>query len=103
MLTNKCKQNFEKWLEIQEVAPYKQMFWDIPTSVKHTYLQNFFDQEKIIFEIQYERNTNQYWGSVTDFIKGIKVDITGNFKSREKATNSAVEKQNELYNLRNNE
>ena len=34
MLTLKAKDVFEKWLEKQEVAPYKVMFWDIPKIVQ---------------------------------------------------------------------
>jgi len=98
MLKGKSLELFETWLNNQEVAPYFVMFDSLPKIIQCAYIIDWFDNINIIFEIQYERNTKQYFGSVTDVEKGIKQDVSGNFKSRVLAMQKAIEIAVELIN-----
>ena len=100
LISDKCKLDFEKWLEKQEVSPYKAMFYDVPKIVQVSYLIDFFDfigitvdvmprmnEEKIIFEpntfcLKHEITTE-------DFIQ---------FDQRIDAIISAIQKANVIYN-----
>ena len=100
ILTGNAKEDFGKWLEIQEVAPYRVMFDTIPDFIQIAYIVEWLDAERILYEVQYERNTNQFFGCVIDFKKGVRSDVTGNFHNRKDCHRESIIKANEIYNLR---
>jgi len=61
-LHGKVKEDFEKWLESKDVAPYKVMFYDIPKIVQQAYIIEWLDSiESLCFqEILLETYNNNY-------------------------------------------
>jgi len=100
-MEGQAKLDFLEWLEIQDLAPYVVMFDVIPEFVKHSYIIKWLDEINYIIEVQFERNTNQYFGYVLDLINGIKLNVSGNYHSRFEFNQSAIEKANEIYNANN--
>ncbi len=98
MLEDKFKKDFEKWLDEQKIAPYKNLFEDIPVEVQFGYLENFAFENDIIFESSYERNTNQYYGSVINVSRGLRVDVSNNIKTPNKFKLRLIEELIILYN-----
>jgi hypothetical protein len=93
-LNGKAKQDFEKWLDIQEVAPYKVMFWDIPKIVQVAYIVEWFDS--IGFHIGRDTVDN-YWLENSTFFE--RLEINGyDYIVILKSISEAIEKANELYN-----
>lgn len=96
---SKASDDFYEWLELQEVAPYKVMFEDIPEFIQISYLIEWLDSILIIIETDYERLSKQYYGNVIDYrnCKNIKVDFSNNFGNRTSVLKSAIEKVFEIY------
>jgi hypothetical protein len=97
-LTNNSKVKFETWLGNEEVAPYKVIFYNTPIEIQHTYFIKFLNSVGIILEVQYERISKQFFGSVLEISKGLKVDIINNFKSRERVINLGIEEADKILN-----
>ena len=91
----KIEQQFEKWLQEQDLAPYPAIVWDIPEMVLQGYILAWADSVDIIFEIQYERTSRQYFGNLLH--KGLRIDISGMFRSRQAATKEAILKIQEIF------
>jgi hypothetical protein len=90
LLTGKCKSDFENWLENQNVAPYKVMFWDIPKIVQCAYITEWLDTNGYFIEITKDNerintHVNGQW-------------ISGNYKSRMEAMKFTMDIVNEMYN-----
>jgi len=93
-LTSKTKEAFEKWLEQQDIAPYKTMFWDIPEIIQSSYIIEFFDSVGIYICIEpfKEIARKVYFDVSLDF------ELYGVWSTRQEATDKAIEKANEIYN-----
>lgn len=97
MITDKCKTDFEKWLEEQPVAPYKAMFWDIPFTVQFAYLESFFDAANLFISIEYLEHLKQFGGKIKCMNKGLRIDLDL-FRNREEVYKQAIIKANQIYN-----
>ena len=98
LISDKCKLDFEKWLDIQSVAPYKVMFYDIPIVVQIAYLVEWFD---VVGLNIYTKPRFHYGGlSFDGFIDGMEVSKieTEYFKTRTEAFLKAIELANVFYN-----
>jgi hypothetical protein len=98
LISNKCKTDFEKWLETQEVAPYKVMFYDIPIIVQISYLIEWFD---VVGLYIYTRPRFHYGGlSFDGFIEGMEISKieTEYFKTRTEAFLKVIDLANVFYN-----
>ena len=93
ILTGKAKLDFEKWLDKQNVAPYKVMFYDIPIVVQIAYLVEWFDSVGIYVTSDYFELNKGFYSEVLD----------SNFAiikpTRQEALIEAIKKANEYYNL----
>ncbi len=98
LISDKCKLDFEKWLDRQSVAPYKVMFYDIPIAVQIAYLVEWFDTVGLNI---YTKPRFHYGGlSFDGFIDGIEISKikTEYFKTRNEAFLKAIELANVFYN-----
>lgn len=100
LISDKCKSDFESWLEKQEVAPYKNMFFDIPKIVQTSYLVYFFDEIGITVDIMPRMNEEEIVFEPNTFC--LKHEITTEdfvqFNKRIDALISAIQKANLIYN-----
>ena len=98
LISDKCKLDFEKWLDRQNVAPYKVMFYDIPIVVQIAYLVEWFD---VVGLNIYTKPRFHYGGlSFDGFIDGVKISKieTEYFKTRTEAFLKSIELANVFYN-----
>ena len=98
LISDKCKLDFEKWLDGQNVAPYKVMFYDIPIVVQIAYLVEWFD---VVGLNIYIKPRFHYGGlSFDGFIDGMEISKieTEYFKTRTEAFLKAIELANVFYN-----
>lgn len=98
LISDKCKLDFEKWLDRQNVAPYKVMFYDIPIVVQIAYLVEWFD---VVGLNIYTKPRFHYGGlSFDGFIDGIEISKieTEYFKTRTEAFLKAIDLANVFYN-----
>ena len=98
LISDKCKSDFEKWLDKQDVAPYKSMFYDIPKIVQISYLVEWFD---VVGLNIYIKPRFHYGGlSFDGFIDGMEISSieTEYFKTRTEAFLKAIELVNVFYN-----
>ena len=98
LISDKCKLDFEKWLDKQNVAPYKVMFYDIPIIVQIAYLVEWFD---VVGLNIYTKPRFHYGGlSFDGFIDGMEISKieTEYFKTRNEAFLKAIELANVFYN-----
>lgn len=98
LISGNCKTDFEKWLDRQEVSPYKIMFYDIPIIVQISYLVEWFD---IVGLNIYTKPRFHYGGlSFDGFIDGMEISKieTEYFKTRIQAFLKAIELANIFYN-----
>lgn len=100
LISDKCKSDFESWLEKQQVAPYKNMFFDIPKIVQTSYLIDFFDEIGITVDIIPRMNDEEIFFEPNTFC--LKHEITTEdfvqFNKRIDALISAIQKANLIYN-----
>ena len=97
-ISDKCKLDFEKWLDRQNVAPYKVMFYDIPIVVQIAYLVEWFD---VVGLNIYTKPRFHYGGlSFDGFIDGMEISKieTEYFKTRTEAFLKAIDLANVFYN-----
>ena len=92
ILTGKAKLDFEKWLDKQNVAPYKVMFYDIPIVVQIAYLIEWFDSVGIIITSDYFELNKGYYSEILDSNFAIVKP------TRQEALTEAIKKANETYN-----
>lgn len=92
--------DFENWLDQQAVAPYKAIFNDIPLEVQYAYIENFAFEKGYTIEINYERNTKQYFANILFTEKNLRVDISNNIKTPIKIKTEIINKLKQLYNER---
>ena len=98
LISDKCKLDFEKWLDRQNVAPYKVMFYDIPIVVQIAYLVEWFD---VVGLNIYTKPRFHYGGlSFDGFIDGMEISKieTEYFKTRTEAFLKAIDLANVFYN-----
>ena len=103
MLTDKCKKDFETWLDTHPIAPYKAIFWDVPLIVQHSYLIQFFDSIEIYINTSYLECTIPF---IWEILRNGKIVAKCNSEDMEsvvnntrlEATTAALEKANEIYN-----
>ena len=74
----KFLKQLENWLEKQEVAPYKQMFWDIPKIVRNAYILDFFIKEKKVFVEVYSNHSG--WGWIITKTNGTTIKEIEDYK-----------------------
>jgi hypothetical protein len=101
MLTLKSKEVFEKWLEKQEVAPYKIMFWDIPKIVQSSYITEWFDTVGITVDVMprmADENKIVFEPNTFCLKHEITTEDVIQFDNRLEAKIKAIEKANEIYN-----
>lgn len=71
MLTDTAKQDFLKWLNEQEVAPYDAMFDELPLNVKSFYIIEWINSLQIkeysIFEYSFKELFNRKENNVSFF------------------------------------
>ena len=92
ILTGKAKLDFEKWLDKQNVAPYKVMFYDIPIVVQIAYLIEWFDSVGIIITSDYFELNKGFYSEILDSNFAIVKP------TRQEALTEAIKKANEIYN-----
>ena len=92
ILTGKAKLDFEKWLDKQNVAPYKVMFYDIPIVVQIAYLVEWFDSVGIYVTSDYFELNKGFYSEVLDSNFAIVKP------TRQEALTEAIKKANEIYN-----
>jgi hypothetical protein len=99
-LTGKCKEDFEKWYELNYEAIglrsiddefYLAGFYELPETMQYGVYVDFFDSVEIYMEIikdgvYFESFVNDEWLNTP--------------KTRSEARTAAIEKANELYNLK---
>lgn len=97
-ISDKCKFDFEKWLDNQNVAPYKVMFYDIPVMVQIAYLVEWFDTVGLIIYIKPKFHLGSL--SFNGFIDGMEISKieTEYFQKRPQAFLKAIELANVFYN-----
>ena len=89
MITNKCKEDFLKWLDKQVVSPYAIKFDEFPINAKVMYIIEFFDSENLYI------NTLRYgekWRPIADGM------ISKSYNTRQEALIRAVKEANKIYN-----
>ncbi len=87
---------FLDWLDTQEIAPYRVMFDTIPVAVQVGYILDWLESIDVVLDLEYERYSNQYYSKIINKTKGIRVDCSGNFKTRLEATIESIKKVNEV-------
>ena len=92
ILTGEAKLDFEKWLDKQNVAPYKVMFYDIPIVVQIAYLVEWFDSVGIYVTSDYFELNKGFYSEVLDSNFAIVKP------TRQEALTEAIKKANEIYN-----
>lgn len=100
MLTGKCRNDFEKWLNEQEVAPYKSMVWSIPLTAFYSYFEDFLESNGVFSSIEYHEHIEQFSGKIKCPKTKLRLD-TGIFRNRNEIRTDLIEKANEVYNNRN--
>ena len=105
LLTDNAKVDFEAWLILQKVAPYKVMFWDIPKIVQCAYITQWLDLMQIYTEIiiigynfTFKITDDVIHTTFEPYEKGKPDWLWG---SRPGATLKAIETANEMFNKRN--
>jgi hypothetical protein len=100
-LIGNAKVSFEKWLDIQDVAPYKVMFYDIPKIVQNAYITEWFDTIGITIDVIPRLGVdkiiifspNTFW-----YERELMLDEHNEFKTRNEAITKAIETAVEMYN-----
>lgn len=101
MLTGKTKTYFETWLENQEVAPYKAMFWDVPKIIQQAYIIDFFDSIGVYIII--DKHPQWYWKLfryiiIYEWMDRNNYPISTAYAERHITTDVAIKKANEIVN-----
>lgn len=91
LLSGTCLNKFYEWLDNQDVAPYKVMFWNIPEIVRQAYLVSFFDNANLPIWA-YQPNETGYWAH--------NLEGKAKYDSRPEALTFAIEEANEIFNSR---
>lgn len=99
LLNGKAKELFEKWLENQDVAPYKVMFYDIPIIVQQPYIIQWLDSINIAITIR-PKNIKS-WDYEVHYYQNMVYIFDCEFESRQEATTEAIKKAVELINESN--
>ena len=111
ILTDKAKTEFWKWFLPPETLRknglssrfanenrLRMYFLALPESCQHALIIEWFINIGIVITFDYERNTKQYFGSVLCLNSNKRVDVIDNH--REKYYKKALEKANEIFNLK---
>ena len=95
-LTGKCKEDFEKWYELNYETIglrsfYLAEFYELPETMQYGVYVDFFDSVEIYMEIikdgiYFESYVNDEWLNTP--------------KTRSETRTAAIEKANEIYNLK---
>ena len=102
-LTEKCKEDFEKWYLIFIMSKkgrtnlmystYIEWFYQLPQSMQYGVYVDFFDSVGIRLECIYDSYSSNEW------YVGINcISQKGSFKLRTDARTEAITKANEIYN-----
>tara|TARA_R110000772_G_scaffold97878_1_gene197244 strand:- start:155 stop:481 length:327 start_codon:yes stop_codon:yes gene_type:complete len=103
-LTGKCKEDFDKWFEIEYSSCAIYDYWineDLGISMQYGVYVDFFDSVGISVNNKRVDFNNQTWfcSIVNNNYIEIKNDLPINhFKTRTQARAAAIEKANEIYN-----
>lgn len=104
ILTDKTKEDFLKWLENKDVAPYTSMFFDVPQIVQHSFIIEWFDSVGIYINHDVISNENllilDNWYFVIK-INEEDVDFITNdyyYNTRTEAITEAIKRANVIYN-----
>jgi hypothetical protein len=104
-LTGKCKKDFDKWLKylLTGDSNYNDYillnFYNSSNSMKYGVYVDFFDS----VEIHIEMVKHTHYGfccSMVNSLGGSPCEELVSFKTRPEARTAAIEKANELYNLK---
>jgi len=103
ILTGKCKEGFEKYIENLEIAPYVVMLGSIPKCYLNSLIIDYFDTLYFFIFIEKTYNEAEDEDKLTytiDFPNDIIFSTWDNlyFNSRQEATEKAIEKANDLIN-----
>jgi hypothetical protein len=97
-LSGKAKVDFEKWLDNQNVAPYKVMFYDIPKIVQHAYIIEWLDSVEIYVDCGFYANGRMCSGlESTKYELGFRTTGT-KCTTRQEAINYAITEAVKIYN-----
>lgn len=88
MITDKCKEDFIKWLNQQEVAPYAVMFDELPKNVKCMYIVEWLDSIEMYFWVY--RSEIGYWAT--------SIERKAKYNDRNEALMNGIEIINLIYN-----
>jgi hypothetical protein len=102
-LTGKCKEDFEKWYELNYETIglrsfYLAGFYEQPETMQYGVYVDFFDSVKM--NIIIERRTQNLYLFVIYFSNYYGSGDIPNKQTRPEARTAAIEKANELYNLK---
>lgn len=113
LLNGKAKELFEKWLENQDVAPYKVIFYDIPIIVQQSYIIEWLRKEHktdITIITDWIKGQRFYYSAISYINNKNEIDIwirkdeSGlkiKHEEHEEATTEAIKKAVELINESN--
>ena len=105
-LTNKCKQDFEKWIIDTNLMPHVPvnakfaLFYAMPLSFEYGVYVDFFDSVGIFCEDRRYTDVNMAWVIKYPNLDGIQDRFDGLTKTRQEARTKAIEKANEIYNTK---
>lgn len=98
MLTGRCKQDFELWIETNNHTPWLVFFEGLPDTVKSAYIIEWFDNVGIYMSIEPNFSIFEQGNPFSCFRFFIDMIYYGQADTRQEATKAAIEKANELYN-----
>ena len=102
-LTVKCKEDFEKWYELNYEAIglrsiddefYLAGFYELPEAMQYSVYVDFFDSEKVDIQTRRSATYLKYYWIVNYDSDGLK------YKTRPETRTAAIKKANEIYNLK---
>ena len=94
-LTGKAKEDFEKWIETLEVAPYVVMLENIPICYLNALIIEWLDSVGIFIFIEFGYKFTIVNNESSIFDK-YYIHST-NLETRQEATEKAIEKANEIF------
>lgn len=115
-LTNKCKEDFEKWLIMNQNSQIEQdkydcsranlgemkIFNQLPNSMKYGVLVDFFDSVGIYISDNHEEFTDHDKSGLSVIVKNyfawVNELLIPNLKTRNQARIKAIEQANKIYN-----
>lgn len=115
-LTGRCKKEFEKWLDVENM-PNKDtiignkgescyhvysvyIIYTLPNPMKYSVMVDFFDTVGIYISDWREYHSGCYWYDLYEDTDGCKYEASDVFETKSQARHYCIKKANEIYNKR---